>query len=75
MTAASGKQSKILKVVLPLLIIGLALLAAQGLMLVGPTVPKTPRSVKPTFVEVLTARARDEQAVIVATGPCRIISG
>ena len=72
MTAASGKQSKILKVVLPLLIIGLALLAAQGLMLVGPTVPKTPRSVKPTFVEVLTARARDEQAVIVAYGTVQV---
>ena len=65
---SADKTSKVLKVVLPLLIIGLALLAAQGLMLVGPTVPKTPRVVKPTFVEVLPARVRDERAVIAAYG-------
>ena len=61
-------KSKILKVVLPLLVIGLALLAAQTLLVFGPTVPKTAREVTPTFVEVLTARVRDERAVIVAYG-------
>ena len=66
--ASADNKSKILKVVLPLLVIGLALLGAQALMFFGPTVPKTPRVIKPTFVEVLTARARDEQAVIVAYG-------
>ncbi len=68
MTAALEKPSKILRVVLPLLIIGLALLGAQALMLFGPTVPKASRAVKPTFVEVLTARVQDERAVIVAYG-------
>ena len=61
-------KSKILKVVLPLAVIGLALLAAQALLFFGPTVPKTAREVKPTFVEVLTARVRDEQTVIAAYG-------
>ncbi len=66
--ASADNKSKILKVVLPLLVIGLALLGAQALMFLGPTVPKTAREVKPTFVEVLTARVQDEQAVIVAYG-------
>ena len=72
MTAALEKPSKILRVVLPLLVIGLALLAAQALMLFGPTVPKTSRGVKPTFVEVLTARVQDERAVIVAYGTVHV---
>ncbi len=72
MTAALEKPSKILRVVLPLLVIGLALLAAQALMLFGPTVPKTSRAVKPTFVEVLTARVQDERAVIVAYGTVHV---
>ncbi|MCY3728845.1 MAG: efflux RND transporter periplasmic adaptor subunit [Nitrospira sp.] len=65
---SENTKSKIFKVGLPLVVIGLALLAAQALLFFGPTVPKTEREVKPTFVEVLTARARDEQAVIVAYG-------
>lgn len=65
---SADKTSKILKVVLPLLVIGLALLGAQALLFFGPTVPKTEKEVKPTFVEVLTARARDEQTAIVAYG-------
>ena len=64
----TDNKSKILKVVLPLLVIGLALLAAQALLFFGPTVPKIEREVKPTFVEVLTTKARDEQTVIVAYG-------
>ena len=69
---SADKTSKILKVVLPLLIIGLALLAAQALLFFGPTVPKTEREVKPTFVEVLTARVQDEQTVIVAYGTVQV---
>ena len=65
---SQNTTSKILKVGLPLVVIGLALLAAQALLFFGPTVPKTEREVKPTFVEVLTARAQAEQAVIVAYG-------
>lgn len=64
----SDNKSKILKVVLPLLVIGLALLAAQALLFLGPTVPKTVKEVKPTFVEVLPARVRDERAVIAVYG-------
>ena len=65
---SSDTKSKILKVILPLLIIGLALLAAQALMFFSPVVPKTTRAVKPTFVEVLRARVQDERAVIAAYG-------
>ena len=65
---SADKKSKIVTVVLPLVVIGAALLAAQALMFFGPAVPKTEREVKPTFVEVLTARTRNEQAVIVAYG-------
>lgn len=69
---SENTKSKILKVVLPLLVIGLALLGAEILMVFGPTVPKTPREIKPTFVEVLTARGRDEQTVIVAYGTVQV---
>ncbi len=69
---SADNKSKILKVALPILVIGLALLGAQALMFLGPTVPKTEREIKPTFVEVLTARARDEQAVIVAYGTVQV---
>ena len=69
---SADNKSKILKVVLPLLVIGLALLGAQALMFFGPAVPKTPRVIKPTFVEVLTARAQNEQAVIVAYGTVQV---
>lgn len=62
------KKSRILKIILPLLIIGLAILGAQALMSLGPTVPKVSKEVKPTFVEVLTVRVRDEQTVIAAYG-------
>ena len=72
MTAFLDTSSKILKVVLPLLIIGAALLAAQALLFFGPAVPKTEREVKPTFVEVLTARVRDERAAIVAYGTVQV---
>ncbi len=65
---SADNKSKILKVVLPLLVIGLALLAAQALLFLGPTVPKTVKEVKPTFVEVLPARVRDERAVIAVYG-------
>lgn len=64
----TDNKSKILKVVLPLLVIGLALLAAQALLFLGPTVPKIAKEVKPTFVEVLTAQVRDERAFIAAYG-------
>ena len=69
---SADKKSKILTVVLPLVVIGAALLAAEALMFFGPTVPKTAREVKPTFVEVLTARVRDERAVIVAYGTVQV---
>ena len=65
---SADNKSKILKVVLPILVIGLALLGAQALMFLGPTVPKTAREVKPTFVEVLPARVQDERAVIAVYG-------
>ena len=68
----TDNKSKVLKVILPLLIIGLAILGAQGLMVFGPTVPKVSKAVKPTFVEVLTARVRDERAVIVAYGTVHV---
>ena len=68
---SENTTSKILKVILPLLVIGPALVAAEMLLFVGPTVPKTAGEVKPTFVEVLTARGQVEQTVIVAYGTVR----
>ncbi len=68
MTDFLNTSSKMMKIVLPVLIIGLAILGAQALMRLGPTVPKASREVKSTFVEVLTARVRDEQTVIAAYG-------
>ncbi len=65
---SSDLKSRILKVVLPLLIIGLAILAAWALLILRPAVPRVPKDVKPTFVEVLTAQVRDEQTSIVAYG-------
>ena len=47
---SENTTSKILKVILPLLVIGPALVAAEMLLFVGPTVPKTAGEVKPTFV-------------------------
>ena len=72
MTAMLDTSSKIMKVVLPLLVIGLALLAARALMIFAPAVPKVSKDVKPTFVEVFTARVQDEQAVIVAYGTVQV---
>lgn len=69
---SADNKSKILKVGLPLVVIGLALLAAEALLFFGPTVPKTTREVKPTFVEVLTARVQDEPTVIVAYGTVQV---
>ncbi len=66
--ASAYKKSKTLRVGLPILIIGLAVLGAQLLIAGRPTVTKTPGGVKPTFVEVLTARLRDERAIITAYG-------
>ena len=57
-----------LRIGLPLLIVGLAVVGAQILIATRPGVPKAARDVKPTFVEVLTARVQDEQAVITAYG-------
>lgn len=63
---SENTESKILTVVLPLLVVGLVLVAAEMVMFFGSTVPAG--EVKPTFVEALMARSQDEQAVIVAYG-------
>ena len=65
---SGDNKSKILKIVLPLLVVVSAVVAAWMLIVFGPTVPKASREVKPTFVEVLTARVRDERVVIAAYG-------
>ncbi len=56
------------QIALPVLIVGLAIFGAQMLIASRPNVPKVSRDVKPTFVEVLTARVRDERAVLTAHG-------
>ncbi len=56
------------RIVLPILIVGLAALGAQMLMASRPNVPKLLRVVKPTFVEVITAHKRDERAMLTAYG-------
>ena len=65
---SSAPGSKALRVILPIAILILAVLGAQLLISSRPTVPKTSREVKPTFVEVLTAQVQDERAVITAFG-------
>ena len=65
---SAGTKAALLRVGLPLLILGLAVVGAQLLILSRPPVPKADRTLKPTLVEVLTARMRDERAVITAYG-------
>ncbi len=64
-------QSIMRRVILPVLIVGVALFGTQMLIASRPTVPKVTRDVTPTFVEVLTARARDERAILTAYGTVR----
>ena len=61
-------KARMLRIGLPLLILGLAVVGAQLLILSRPPVPKADRTLKPTLVEVLTARMQDERAVITAYG-------
>ena len=68
-TARSSSAMR--RIVLPLLIVGLAVLGAQMLISSRPNVPKISREAKPTFVEVLTARMQDEQAILTAYGTVR----
>ncbi len=65
---SADTKSTMLRIVLPLVVIALAVLVAWFLIVSGPTVPKASRGVKPTFVEVLTARVQNERAVITAYG-------
>lgn len=65
---SSDQKSKALRIVLPVVILILAVLGAQILIASRPSVPKSSRSEKATFVEVLTARLQDERAVITAFG-------
>ena len=61
-------KARMLRIGLPLLILGLAVVGAQLLILSRPPVPKADRTLKPTLVEVLTTRMQDERAVITAYG-------
>ena len=56
------------RMALPVLIVGLSIVGAQLLIASRPTAPKVSRDVKPTSVEVLTARVRDERAMLTAYG-------
>jgi len=62
------QKSTAFRIVLPLLIIIVALLGAQILIASRPSVPKTSRAEKATFVEVLTAHLQDERSTIIAYG-------
>ncbi len=68
---SAGKKAKILRIGLPLLILGLAVAGAYLLITGRPSVPKTVRDVRPTFVEVFTARVQNERATITAYGTIR----
>ncbi len=65
---SAGTKATLLRVGLPLLILGLAVVGAQLLILSRPPVPKADRTLKPTLVNVLTARMQDERAVVTAYG-------
>ncbi|MDT7043161.1 efflux RND transporter periplasmic adaptor subunit [Candidatus Nitronereus thalassa] len=60
--------SKILRILLPILIVILAALGAQVLITHRPNVPKISPGDQATFVEVLPAHMQDERAVITAFG-------
>lgn len=65
---SAEKKATILRLGLPLLILGLAVVGAYLLIVGRPSVSKAVRGVKPTFVEVFTARAQDERATVTAYG-------
>ena len=65
---SAGTKATLLRIGLPLLILGLAVVGAQFLILSRPPVPKADRTLKPTLVNVLTVRMQDEQAVVTAYG-------
>lgn len=65
---SAGTKATLLRIGLPLLILGLAVVGAQLLILSRPPVPKADRTIKPTLVNVLTVRMQDERAVITAYG-------
>lgn len=65
---SAGTKATLLRIGLPLLILGLAVVGAQLLILSRPPVPKADRTIKPTLVDVLTVRMQDERAVITAYG-------
>ena len=65
---STAQKSKTLRVVLPIVILILAILGAQILIASRPSVPKSSRGEKATFVEVLTAHLQDERSVITAFG-------
>lgn len=65
---SAGTKATLLRIGLPLLILGLAVVGAQLLILSRPPVPKADRTIKPTLVDVLTVRTQDERAVITAYG-------
>ena len=56
------------RLLLPLVILGLAILGAQMLIASRPQVPKASRGVTPTYVEVFKARVQDSRAIISAYG-------
>ncbi len=62
------QSSTLLRIILPLVILGLAVLGAQLLIASRPDVPKASRGVTPTFVEVITVREQDTKATITAFG-------
>ena len=64
-------SSRMWRIVLPLLIVGLAVLVAQMLIASRPNVPKVSREAKPTFVEVLTVHVQNERAILTAYGTVR----
>lgn len=65
---SAGTKATLLRIGLPLLILGLAVVGAQLLILSRPPVPKADGTLKPTLVEVLTARMQDERSVVTAYG-------
>ena len=62
------KRVGVLRVLLPVVILILAIMGAQALIAIRPTVPKTAPIETSTFVKVLTARLKDERAMISAYG-------
>ena len=62
------KRKRFVRILLPVVIVVLAIMGAQALIAIRPSVPKTVPIETSTFVKVFTAYSKNERAIIYAFG-------